>query len=230
MMSWLRKQPYAVAVTEMDDECKHIHAQIWLEGDGRTKSDVSKQIQRICEREKDWDAVQTKVMRGGIRIAYSDWYDSYLLNNPDKDEEPQVLIDNPPSKSMDYYADEATQDELQRKVPDMRAEANFIEFKKWYPKHYGIEMDLEKVSIYDVAKFMADCCYIRKEGMSASVNKKDRVELCRHFHSYFTGEVQTPNDLMKEFLTKEQIEVYETIEEVKANRHINDVINDLDLT
>ena len=110
MVSWLDKQPYAVAVTEMEDEAKHLHAQVWYDK-ARTKSDVSKQIQRICEKSCDtWDAAQTKVMRGGIRIAYSDWYDSYLLNNPDKEGEPNILMERVPDRTMDYYPSEEEQE------------------------------------------------------------------------------------------------------------------------
>ena len=105
---WLLKCSYSFAVLEKSANERHLHAQIWLEKE-RARGDICKQVQRICERTiEDWDQSQLKVLRQSVRIAYSDWYLDYLAEN-DLKTTPNIIVDNPPTKTLEYYPTEEEQ-------------------------------------------------------------------------------------------------------------------------
>lgn len=126
-LKWLSKIDYAVCVAEMSDARRHLHAQIW-HNDPRPKSSIAKTIERISAATiPDWDAAQRVVQfgkkgdknhKGGLRIAYNDWYNQYLLHNPDKDEPAQedILVNRPPEDTTDFYPSQEEQEKVKNKA------------------------------------------------------------------------------------------------------------------
>lgn len=128
LLKWIKKQDYYFAVIEMQDVARHMHAQIWLETP-REKGKINTSIQRICERTiDDWDPAQLKCLRMGTRIAYSDWYNSYLEENEGKLEAANILAKLIPNKTMDFYASEEEQDEIEAKF--LAKDKYFYELEK----------------------------------------------------------------------------------------------------
>ncbi len=195
---WLKKQPYSVAVIEKDDEARHLHAQIWLD-QPRAKGDGSKQLQRICEAKiEDFDIAQKKVMRGGIKIAYSDWYEDYLLDNDEKVDPARILIDSPPEQSLKFYPTEEEQEATQALAnavsPQMlRLEQGYFNFRS-SPHRYGEEeVTLRRVGAY-LAWSMFDA---RTE--KVLLQKRDRVNLCKTLFLYINKSMDT-----EEFLAEDK--------------------------
>lgn len=111
IVKWLKMQPHHFSCAEKTDEARHLHAQIWFE-EPRARGDVCKAIQRICERTiPDWNEAQKKVLRYGVKIAYSDWYLDYLSDNEAKTgtELGIILTDSPPEITLGYYPTEEEQ-------------------------------------------------------------------------------------------------------------------------
>jgi len=108
LREWCLKQHKCVMVTEMEGVAKHAHCQVWYP-EGKTRGDMCKAMQRICERTIDdfnEGGCQKKVLRQGVRIAYSDWYEDYLLNNLEKEEQCTIILENPPEDTTPYYPSE----------------------------------------------------------------------------------------------------------------------------
>lgn len=117
ILRWLRKQHKAFATIEGDDEARHMHGQIWLE-EPRERGKVNQSLKRICEKSiVDWSAVEAKVLSKGTRIAYSDWFDSYLDDDLTKSHNfKYIVINNPPDKTEEYYPSQQEQDQIQQEA------------------------------------------------------------------------------------------------------------------
>lgn len=179
-LSWLKKQPYAVAVLEMTDEARHLHAQVWFE-EGRTKDDVAKQVKRICERTiEDWDAGQTKVLRGGIRIAYSDWYLEYLTDNEDKGEA-NIIINQAPDKTEAYYPTEEEQEQV--KAVAQSADPRFTKMEQEC-MDYLVKYNLD-LTIKNVARYLGNAMF-QERTMKVLIQQRDRTAICKTLFAYMS--------------------------------------------
>ena len=186
--SWLLKQPYAVAVTEMEHQARHLHAQIWLD-EGRTKDDVSKAVKRICERTiEDWDAAQTKVLRGGIKVAYSDWYLEYLVDNEAKGnvELDSIIVNNPPGRTEQYYPSEEEQ-ELVKAVSNA-ADPKFLSMEQQCSEY--LEKTNQDLTIKNVAKWLCSAMF-QERTMKVLVNQRDRTAICKTLFAYMSHSTNT---------------------------------------
>lgn len=147
--SWLKKQQHAVAVLEMENEARHLHAQIWSDNE-RHKNDITKQMKRFCEAlVEDWDNAQTKVLRGGVKVAYSDWYLEYLLDNDDKEYNDRVLVNNPPDKTERFYPTEEEQERVKEVANsiDPRFTKLEHEFYEWNEIHQ-YEVNMKAIALF----------------------------------------------------------------------------------
>ena len=186
--NWLLKQDYSVAVTEMSNEARHLHAQVWL-NEGRTKDDVAKAVKRICERTiSDWDATQSKVLRGGIRVAYSDWYLEYLVDNQEKGEveESNIIVNKPPDKTERFYPSQEEQDAVKSiaNATDPRFQSMETACKAY------LETNQLDVTSRNVAVWL---CYAMFQARTIKViiNQRDRTSLCKALYAYISQSSDT---------------------------------------
>ena len=180
LVSWFNKLDYAVAVIEMDNESRHMHAQIWSNQPKR-KGDICKALQRICERTiENWDNAQLKVLRMGVKIAYSDWYLDYLTENDAKDD-PNIFVYKPPDKSFDFYPTEEEQEAVRQVATSVDPRFTHLEqkFLEWHDDQSG---EITKIKI---AKFLAICTN-EDRTMKVICQKKDRIALCQSLYNYIT--------------------------------------------
>lgn len=178
-LKWLRKQDYAVAVLEKENEARHLHAQMWFTKP-RARGDINKQIQRICEQTiEDWTPEELKVLRGGTLIAYSDWANDYLIENDLKTNDPNILINSPPNKTIDYYPTEEEQDRVQK----LKTAVD--------PRFFNLEQDYlqwngdNPVTHKSVASFLADSMFVSRT-LKVIIQKRDRLSLCTSLYCYIT--------------------------------------------
>lgn len=173
---WLTKCEHAVAVLEKDNSERHLHAQIWFSAT-KARGDICKQVQRICERTiPDWDTAQLKVLRNGVKIAYSDWYLDYLVENEDKIP-PNIVINNPPQKSMDFYPTEEEQDEVRQIKTAVDQRMADLEIKCL--KYLG-ERDITE---RNVARYLAYAMF-EERTMKCIIQQRDRIALCKTLYAY----------------------------------------------
>lgn len=199
--NWLLKLDYSVAVTEMQDEARHLHAQIWL-NEGRTKDDVAKAVKRICERTiPDWDATQSKVLRGGIRISYSDWYLEYLVDNEEKGcvEIDNIVTNNPPDKTECFYPSQEEQEAV--KAVTNAADPRFLSMEQECNK-YLVKNNMP-LTIINVATWL---CYamFQERTMKVIIQQRDRTALCKTLFAYMTKSTDTSLFLEKTLAEKKE--------------------------
>ena len=175
---WLTKCNYAVAVLEKTSHERHLHAQVWFET-AKARGDICKQVQRICERTvQEWDTAQLKVLRSGVKIAYSDWYLDYLVDNEDK-EPPNIVLNNPPNMTMEYYPTEEEQEEV--KTMKTATDPRMAELEIKCLKHLGDKDVTEK----SVARFLAYAMF-EERSIKCILQQRDRTALCRTLFAYMT--------------------------------------------
>lgn len=209
--SWLSKQDYGVAVTEMENESRHWHGQCWL-AEPRARGEICKSLQRICERTiAEWDQAQLKVLRTGVKIAYSDWIDDYCLDNLQK-WPPSECLDDLENKT---YAEQEEADWLRgkfgtkpcfsRPVPSARTEEYYpSEEEQAAVQAASTAVDKEMHSLLirfqqecgesrpclptqrEVATFLYQKAFHEK-CISIKRNQRDRVEQTRILHAYICG-------------------------------------------
>lgn len=207
---WLSKQPYAHAVVEEKDEARHIHAQIWLDKE-RYRGEVVRSIKRICEKYIiDWDNAQSKVLSGGVKIAYSDWYESYLLNaEKKKGDELNIIQDRIPDLTEGYYASEEEQNALQKEVNATDKIYYKLEqsFWKWWIKKGNI---IKIIGLENIAQYIGDRMY-KEKTMIVVQDKRIAQQKCLSLYFYITGKYS-----MNHFMTKDQIDNWAIKEEYQS--------------
>ncbi len=174
---WLSNLDYAVAVLEMENEARHLHAQIWT-NTPKSKGDIAKAVQRICERSvKDWDEAQLKVLRAGVKIAYSDWYLDYLVENDLKTTEPNIIYKQVPPLTLDFYATEEEQQNIQKLKTAVDPRFADMEIKCL------AFLGERQVTVKSVASFLADAMFVTRT-MKCVLQQRDRIALAKTLYAY----------------------------------------------
>lgn len=148
VVDWLLKQDYYFACVEMEDECRHLHAQIWLNVP-RARGEVCTSLTRIGEATiKEWDEPQKKVMRQGVRCVYSDWYLDYLQECEMKPEACKILCQNVPDITHKFYPTEEEQQKLKDKTNAVDKEFFELEQMYWARNEAGSEVTRKSVQAF----------------------------------------------------------------------------------
>lgn len=176
LVSWLSKQPYAFAVMEKDGEERHFHAQVWYDNP-REKGTITKVINRICVRDvPDWDGLQRRYAIF-VKIAYSDWWESYLADNDEK-QPPNVIFEKIPPNPEHYYPSE----EEQAKT---LAKSNAVD-KKYFAleEHYHQwNTNKEPADIWQIARFLSWAAFDSRI-IKVPKNERDAKSLCSMLLQY----------------------------------------------
>ncbi|WP_445775531.1 hypothetical protein [Shewanella sp.] len=179
-LKWAEKQEGAYGVCEGEGESKHLHLQIFCEE--RFKGDINRAVERIFKR-LSYEDDELKVLRRGTRIAYNnDWMDCYLQ----KEEEVDVVINNVPENTSDYYPTEEEQDKVKNKsnAVDQYFHSLKEDLEAWKEKEYS---GVVWVDVWLVKEFIADKMYKEKTYKVIQDPKKISA-LCISLQRYYNGE------------------------------------------
>ena len=197
LLKWFRAQSYATVIVEEQGEARHIHGQIWLETE-RARGEVVRAFDRIMSRNTLYDNAQKKIMRKGVKIAYSDWFEDYCLDNDEKTVENKkkgiTLFNNPPEDTESYYPSEEEQEEIQNRTN--ASDNRMYELEQEFKKKIG---DKEFMLI-DVANFLAWKCNVDRS-MRCITDKRVRTGLCRSLYHYMRKSTDG-----REWLTEGEVE------------------------
>lgn len=182
LIKWIQKLDYAFMAIEKQDEARHAHIQVWFETP-KARGDICKQLQRITERTiENFDEAQKKVLRNGVKIAYSDWYLDYLAENDNKEgaEKGDIVYDKPPQQTLQYYPTDEEQENIMKmkNATDPRFAKLEIQFHEWLPEG-GL---INRVS---VASFLAWAMFDERI-IQVKVNSRDRLALAESLFLYVT--------------------------------------------
>ena len=197
----------------MEDEARHIHCQIWVNKPCAIGT-IKTAMVRIQEKyDPDWSEASKKVLRGGIKIAYSDWILDYCEENDLKEDDPNCLFHRVPPTTSEFYATE----EEQQKIIDCSKSANKTYFK--------LRQDLIENDLYEVfrpgkndMKYQEICWVKLGDYLSFRMYVEDTYpiikcpKLMNQFIKAFTKYV-TKDGTCTEFLTKHDYELIYRCEE-----------------
>lgn len=125
LVNKLKKYEYCSIYMEMENEARHMHCQIWLDKPVAIGT-IKTAMVRIQEKyDPDWCEASKKCLRGGIKIAYSDWILDYCEDNDLKADDPNCLFHRVPPVTSEYYATE----EEQQKIIDSSKSRNQTYFR-----------------------------------------------------------------------------------------------------
>lgn len=150
---------------EMEDEARHLHGQVWFPN-SRKKGDFKKTLQRVQEKcDPDWSPASSKVLAGGIKIAYSsNWVEEYLTK------EDGWILNNPPEYEDKYYPSQEEQESV-------KAKANAVDsaFHHWsvlYKESQFNDLPLSKES---VAMWFHDAMFCSKK-IRVQIDSRKRIQ------------------------------------------------------
>ena len=211
-----KKYDFGFVCTEKEGEAKHAHIQIWLEH-ACAKGTISTAFQRIQAKvDPDWNDAANRVMKSGVKIAYSDWYLDYCEMNDNKVDEEASNIEyyNPPPNTLDYYASEEDQNKILLKAKssnklfyELREKFEASDFKqRWYKDQLRI------------GEFVCHLMYIKDELPII----KDPKQM-RYFIKALTKYINKDGSA-QEFMSEEEIKINDmkekyNIEQMKVNKN-----------
>ncbi len=164
-------------VAEKTETERHLHGVMYFLKPKR-KYDISVILKGMQEAEQkhELDYNELRVLKGGIKIAYNDDFYTEYTNKPDS----QLIYDNLPENTKDYYPDE---DEQAR----VKAKANAVD--KTY--HNLLELwnnsQRKEVSEKSVKCFMYEQMYVYKT-IKVIEDKKKFNQRCISLFHYIMGE------------------------------------------
>lgn len=213
LIKFLKKAyPYYFLCAEKEDECRHLHGQMWR-NKSLLKGDFKKALERIQKKhDPDWSGSASKVLAGGIKIAYSkDFIEEYLTK------EDNWLLNNPPENEEIFYPSQEEQDRVKKK-----ANATDIKYHSWSVMYEDWSKDnmIESVTKQSVSEFFHDVMFVSKKIMVQQDPRK-RVQMRNCLYYYLRENKNDANktfpyeEIVYEGMTKSEMEKYIASEEFK---------------
>ena len=203
---WFEKLDYAFAVTEKEGHERHLHAQIWTDV-AKAKGDITKQVERICVRTiSDWTQAQKKVLRGGIKIAYSDWYLDYLAENDLKIDDPNIIYSKTPDNTYSFYPTEEEQDKVKTISNAVDPRFTDLEFKclEYLDKH-SLPINLKTT-----ARFLCDAMF-NSRTIKVMMHQRDRCSLATSLYAFISKSNDTDLFINKSAVEKREDQKFEEL-------------------
>jgi hypothetical protein len=203
IVKYLSKQHGAFLCSEMEDEARHLHGQVFFE-EPRDKGTFNKSLERICASHiSDWDAAQNIVLRRGTKIAYND---DFICNYLAKED--NILFNNVPQATSEFYPSKEEQQKVQDKshAVDKKYHQWSVDFKEWNEED-------KPVTIENVAKFLAHMIYDVKK-YPVIVEKRKRIEHTNNLFHYLNPNKNSYFEFISE---KKKLEI--------VNKNINNLEN-----
>lgn len=175
--TWLDRQDYGMMCEEMTGEARHVHGQIWM-NESRPKGVIQTAMCRIAEKSFDeWDAASKKVLRGGVRIGYSDWVLNYCVDNEGKSDPPKIIYDKQPEYTAHFYPTEEEQNKVQAKAKAVDHKYHHLE-ELWYEYCEDWHINFDNVS-----EFLYDMMFVDRKILCISDLRK-RIDVAKTLHEY----------------------------------------------
>ena len=221
IIKWCMKQDYSFLCAEGTDEARHLHGQIWIK-DAREKGTIQRSLERICEQKlEDWNPAQKKVLRSGVKIAYSkDFVENYLSK------EDGWILNDPPEDEENYYPSEEEQNKVKESANAVDKKYHRLSemFKEYSDNnnfdYKDISSNLKRKEV--IAKFLGIQMF-KEKTIPVIADKKHRTQLMECLKAYIWEE--TTLDM---WLTKDDYEIYIQQMELQDNlinqKYINESI------
>lgn len=220
---WFEKVDYAFVCTEKEGVERHLHAQIWTDSP-KAKGDIVKQVERISERTiNDWDQAQKKVLRSGIKIAYSDWFLDYLAENELKDTLCDTLYEKLPQNTYAYYPTEEEQEKVKTTANAVDPRFTDLEYKC---NDYLNKNNLT-LTIKTIARFLCDAMFISRS-IKVLMHQRDRSALATALFAFMSKSINVDLFINKSAEEKKEEEKFNKLQQQILNYQFAQEIDDFD--
>ncbi len=207
LVKWIRKNLTATRlsgaymVIEKEGGARRARIQLWYPKKVLRGNVCSPLVRMAAVNVEDWEPSQIKILRDGVRIAYSDWYLDYL-DQPGKEEDFfDVVIDKPPSNTTEFYPTKKERETRKKKAIPYKSGFRRLEllYRAWAPEHEWDPPDKTCVARFFSAMVFADKIRLEKDPRIA------RQE-CSAFYYWLKRDVPVSHYISKsEFkITKKQ--------------------------
>jgi len=215
LLSWARKQQYAVVVAEKSEKERHFHIQVWYD-EPKTLGNARVPMQRILLRcVPDYDEACKRVMSKGVKWAYSDWYLSYLLHNEDKEDDPSVeLYSKIPVDTSSYYPTEEEQEAFQAKAKAV--DPKYANLALLY-RDWAVEAKPPRVHYFECMKCLHDLMFVSKQ-IRVMKDPKTIRTTAKLLSMYLRANIKDMSDLLSADETAKFAE-YRELEAMRAARN-----------
>lgn len=173
---------YYQVVSEKSGIERHFHIQLWF-NDAKKKGDVKRKFERILSKEIFWD-VDHKRHAIKIKVCYNDWILNYCAENELKlngDDFSEMLLDNLPATTDDFYPSEEDQEKIKNK-----ANAVDQKFHNWLELWNDYEFKVDNPRLIDIAEFLGDMMF-KSKTIPVIVDDKARKQNCKCLLAYIQG-------------------------------------------
>jgi len=184
-------------VSEKEDVERHLHIQLWYNED-KYKGDIKKKFERLCSKEMWWDADHKRHCIK-IKFCYNDWIVNYCEENDIKLDASELLLDNIPANSEDFYPSDEEQEKMLNK-----ATAVDQKYFGWEVLWHEYEHTKEHPTLIDIANFLGDMMF-KSRKIQVIVDDKARRQNCKCLLAY----IQKANNA-KLFVSNEEWDIHIT--------------------
>ena len=208
ILTWCKKQDFHFLCAEGEEECRHLHGQIWLDNP-REKGEVQKALQRIYERIIEPSPAEIKVLRSGVKIAYSkDFVENYLSK-----EDSWISLD-PPCDEEKYYPSKEEQEKVKNSANavDKKYHRYSEMFKETYKEYKNIFGELKRKTT--IAKWLGNQMF-KEKTIPVIADKKHRTQLLECLKAYIWEESQ-----ISMWITEKDYQTYQELSEL-VDKQIN---------
>ncbi len=202
IIKYIKHFTYSCYVHEMEDEARHLHAQIWIPK--RDINNIRKALYRIAEKhDPDWGPASRKVLSSGVKYCYNDdFYTKYMTKDLPEPIFSMLPYYNIPENTLEYYPNEEEQAEAKKKAKRV-ADAYFNHLQEMWEE---LNPDYEEFhpikQLKDISMFYYDQMFISKT-IAVIRDARQRKQNAKCLYNY----VFKPKDLDM-VMTDADIELY----------------------
>jgi len=167
-------------VAEKEQECRHLHGQLFFPA-GKRKYDLAKVLIKVQFGAFTPDPAETRVLKQGIKIAYSDDFYTDYTNKPDS----IMLTDKFIENSQDFYPSEDEQEKV-------RNRARAVDAKYHHLKELWDE-DPQEFNQRNITLFLYRLMYVDKK-INVISDKKCFNQTAKSMFNYIGADMKYADD------------------------------------
>lgn len=208
IIKWIKHFTYSCYVHEMEDEARHLHAQIWI-----PKTDINnirKALYRIAEKlDPDWGPASKKVLSSGVKYSYNDdFYTKYMTKDLAPELNSMLPYYNIPENTEEYYPSEEEQAAAKKKAKRV-ADAYFNHLEEMWIEHNPDYDEFHPIKqLKDISMFYYYQMFINKT-IAVIRDARQRKQNAKCLYNY----VFKPRDLDM-VMTDADIELYRQLDPI----------------
>lgn len=185
-------------VAEKEQEARHLHGQLFFPN-GKRKFDLAKVLIKIQDTT---DPAEVRVLKQGIKIAYSDDFYTEYTNKPDS----IMIIDKFIQDSEDYYPSQEEQDKVKARARAIDAKYHHLK-ELWDEQEEPPHLNQQNITL-----FLYKLMYVDKK-INVISDKKCFNQTAKSMFHYIAADMKYAESYCFPDKPKDEINTQEAFEE-----------------